>query len=631
MSSLTVNLLGEPVTIYRVQKEKVNYSIFHYQTWSPTSSEKQNKLLLAMLATEPDLNSFQSEEGSEISDENIFLTSTAAAMDTDIVYLHESFSEVDNSVWQPQSDDSMSESTQYDCKNNQQSFIQSRIRTQRRKKPYRCNICMKTYMYKGSMENHMTIHKQSNKDGDKETVAMKQTHKRRPDYKRYYCMHCNKSCRGQRNLETHLLTHCLKKAHQCEQCAMNFNQDWQLQEHLMTVHIAKQSYQCKQCGQNFKDNQQLQDHHSNKRYHCNECGSRLEQKKEMEFHTMLHTMAHYQNLPIIKHTAEKPFRCTLCEESFSQQMDLYAHILTHDRKKQFERQQCAESFNNGSVKDIHLRSHDLDVSNEITPISNSDMQIDHSISQPLELYQCLYCEKSFHQESQLDLHTTTHTKSQNSEPTFKFNNKDLYHCNYCEVSSSILPVMKMHMKTHIGDYQCNLCGKEFLEKSELQIHTEVHVGRSDHCQIATKIDFRKRMETCVMQQHEQEPCSTSSNYLGIPEVLISSFTNQDHCITGSQISSRACQETEQVNRDMHTNNSEMLYQCQRCAKQFMFKQSLIRHLMFECESVTTAICHQNTQVIGPSPFSVEENIAYIHDPIEGEQMAIITEQNCTLQ
>lgn len=58
------------------------------------------------------------------------------------------------------------------------------------------------------------------------------------------------------------------------------------------------------------------------------------------------------------HVDEKPFKCHLCESSFTQKNNLDRHLLTHDENApKFECEICHKSFAHKESLAVHMNKH----------------------------------------------------------------------------------------------------------------------------------------------------------------------------------------------------------------------------------------------------------------------------------
>ncbi|MBN3306267.1 ZN335 protein, partial [Amia calva] len=96
-------------------------------------------------------------------------------------------------------------------------------------KPYKCDECDYTSVYKKDVIRHSTVH---NKDKKKKTDLI-------PKITQYPCPVCNRVYPMQKRLTQHMKTHSTEKPHMCDKCGKSFKKRYTFKMHLLT-HI--QSY-----------------------------------------------------------------------------------------------------------------------------------------------------------------------------------------------------------------------------------------------------------------------------------------------------------------------------------------------------------------------------------------------------
>ncbi|XP_051788788.1 zinc finger protein 335 isoform X1 [Erpetoichthys calabaricus] len=163
-------------------------------------------------------------------------------------------------------------------------------------KPYKCEECDYTSVYKKDVIRHSAVH---NKDKKKKTEVL-------PKLTQYPCPVCDRVYPMQKRLTQHMKTHSTEKPHMCDKCGKSFKKRYTFKMHLLT-HI-----------QSF----------GNSRYKCEFCDYMCDNKKLLLNHQL-------------SHTTDKPFRCEYCKYSTTKEDFLVSHMaIKHTGEKPFSCDFC---------------------------------------------------------------------------------------------------------------------------------------------------------------------------------------------------------------------------------------------------------------------------------------------------
>ncbi|KAL1397328.1 hypothetical protein pipiens_009845 [Culex pipiens pipiens] len=133
----------------------------------------------------------------------------------------------------------------------------------RRERPFKCNLCDKSYFAKPHLEGHYSVH---------------------PEYHNF----------------------------KCDQCSKGFFAESELVSHKKKAHIAKELYYaCETCNQLFKSQQILNRHrelHMGREYCCEHCGKKFKMRTNLKSH-VYHVHAEYASEAA---RAAQAIPCTVC-------------------------------------------------------------------------------------------------------------------------------------------------------------------------------------------------------------------------------------------------------------------------------------------------------------------------------
>ncbi|KAK9884927.1 hypothetical protein WA026_009164 [Henosepilachna vigintioctopunctata] len=207
------------------------------------------------------------------------------------------------------------------------SSLRGHIRGHHRKKiPYKCNICEKSFKMYGSFFYHKRMHTgeqpycckicgKKYKQSGSLTAHMRVHTGQRP----FLCSICGRGFRQQPDLNYHMRTHTKEKPYQCNVCGKTMSMQSHLVQH-MRIHTGERPFKCSQCEKAFPTSTCLKRHqstHTGKKPHCCEvCQKSFSRRSSLNLHSKTHT-------------DDRPYVCPVCHKGFIQAHSLKTHIATH--------------------------------------------------------------------------------------------------------------------------------------------------------------------------------------------------------------------------------------------------------------------------------------------------------------
>ncbi|XP_045527897.1 protein suppressor of hairy wing [Pieris brassicae] len=250
---------------------------------------------------------------------------------------------------------------------------------------YSCQFCTQTFVRRAHVTRHML---QKGCDGRK--------------LREFSCGICSAKFSRKDNLLVHLrLQHIMNKRFQCKMCDFSTKNFSKLILHSQRMHLPKPlQYECDHCGKLTKSRGSLTKHleiHGDKKYACEVCGYSTYTIEVMRRHTLTHV-------------EDKPYKCSICSNSFIQKAQLLRHLNQH---MEFVCNICSKRFKTREEATIHEGQHDPnDLSCPFEDCTEKKFEDEEHqsihIKEHLQAFKCEVCGKPFEKEINMRRHVPTH-------------------------------------------------------------------------------------------------------------------------------------------------------------------------------------------------------------------------------
>ncbi|XP_045193301.2 sal-like protein 1 isoform X2 [Mercenaria mercenaria] len=235
---------------------------------------------------------------------------------------------------------------------------------------------------------------------------------------------------------------------------------------------------------------------SNKSTTCNVCYKVFACRSALDIH--------YRS-----HTRERPYKCDLCDRSFTTRGNMKQHLLTHKLNDGSENGDYESNNNNTCTPNQNDNdSEDSDDSTEShhTEIRHkehveSQVITKKDISTPPEKSSSSVTTQS--SSSSASRSSGVYSSSDNQSPFISKNPTVKHQCLVCQKGFSSASALQIHIRTHTGDkpFKCNVCGKAFTTKGNLKVHMGTHMWNNS----PSRRGRRMSIEPPFMLAHKENP------------------------------------------------------------------------------------------------------------------------------
>ncbi|XP_020493265.2 zinc finger protein 646 [Labrus bergylta] len=390
---------------------------------------------------------------------------------------------------------------------------------------FKCDECGRGYRHAGSLANHKKTHEVGS----------------------FQCDICGKENSNALALKSHLRIHNSQKKYSCDECGKAFRLATQLATH-ERVHLARrvkeQSYRKVDTeylsDETENDQPQAPTEYSNSVEDSAEIRP-VEEKTEVVYHLQSETS---------DDSANRPFRCDLCDKSYLHHRSLTNHKKTH-QVGMFECTVCFKLFNNMAALYSHQRTHksrsgsdpgSVGGSYTGTPLNQFSPQ-----SQDAPVNFCHLCQVLFPNDEEFQEHIQMHNSSSltsGPQDTLTENHNMSYENSIASPESSFYasPLNNVPSVSSLDNHG------GFDQPQE-------HVTRNGYL-----------YPDCSKNQMLSSSCTQGENIIVDPSILNPALTHAHITDDATEI-----EETSTVDSD------ERPFKCQVCGKSYRHSGSLINH------------------------------------------------------
>ncbi|XP_063791279.1 zinc finger protein 646 [Pseudophryne corroboree] len=506
-------------------------------------------------------------------------------------------------------------------------------------RPFRCEVCGRSYRHAGSLINHKQTHKTGVfrcsicQKRFFNLMAMKNHNRIHFELKRHKCLDCGKAFRLRKQLDTHQRIHrqraAARKPGRRNRRSMKHKKvaQWQQQKSSIfskdlpsqdpssvqvngigkkrSVSTVKRAmdpnfrpYQCEECGRSYRHAGSLFNHkksHKIGQYCCSICDKTYSNLMAMKNHQRTHYEA-------------KRHHCSQCGKTFRWKRQLYRHQVVHaqDGPQSSDSHLPSEAGEAIVVDDHKEETSTLSHKRPRTTRyrSSSATKKTNKTSEQLSSLKpvCLACGILFASYDELESHQCNENMSDmlasgkegTEDPTSSEEGRP-YQCNVCGRTYRHAGSLLNHKNTHeTGLYKCSICHKQFFNTMAIKNHLRTHTAEKRFQCVDCGKAFRSSRELiCHSRVHTGERpfhCPTCNRGFSSKLTLRHHQRTHKHSTScSSQSSTRVlpsaketeCSEKNSLESPEVTQNptaqEERKYKCNQCDRSYRHAGSLFNH------------------------------------------------------
>ncbi|XP_063055883.1 zinc finger protein 836-like [Engraulis encrasicolus] len=304
---------------------------------------------------------------------------------------------------------------------------------------------------------------------------------------------------------------------------------------------------------------------------------------------------HSQSLPKLERPVEKKplYQCDVCGKILGNKQNLTIH-----KKRNTDEQPDACKQKRKKIL------HQCDVCGKI--LSKKGRLIAHKLMHTGERpYGCQYCDKTFRYRSSLDQHQWQHSTTPEARPCFecdlcgkKFVNKgslvihkglhadtSRFACKYCDKTFALRSLLRSHMSVHTAEkrHVCTQCGAAFTQSGNLRAHMRTHSQeRPFKCTVCNKAYRTKAHLKIHSRKHTGERPYSCSH---CPRSFPTTGQRRKHEVSHSDekpylclVCGQRCKTRQSLQTHEWLHTGEKPFSCTHCNKAFRFKYLLAEHI-----------------------------------------------------